>query len=139
MVNCSSGSAHIDGLDIGEEMEQIRQCLGIGVCPQQSLLWPMLTVREHLVLFATLNALEMDASSSMAIENHIDTLLHDVSLTEKKEALSWTLSGGQRRKLAVAMALIGDPEILFLDEPTSGMDPLSRHQTWRLIDNAESH
>ena len=118
MVEATSGSARIGGYSVRREMHHIRRSLGVGVCPQHSTLWPMLTVHEHLYLFAALK--ELDPSS---MEQDIDRLLRDVTLSEKKGAFSSTLSGGQRRKLSVAIALIGDPQIIFLDEPTSLSPP----------------
>lgn len=126
MTEATSGSARISGYSVRREMHRIRRSLG--VCPQHSLLWPMLTVHEHLALFAALKEL-----TPSEMEQDIDRLLHDVTLTEKKGAFSSTLSGGQRRKLGVAIALIGDPQIIFLDEPTSGMDPLSRRHILDLL------
>ena len=69
------------------------------------------------------------------IEGRIKSLVYDVGLTEKLNKASKTLSGGQKRKLSVAMALIGNSKVVFLDEPTSGMDPYSRRMIWNLLRN----
>ena len=69
------------------------------------------------------------------IAQRIQTLVYDVGLTEKIDKYSKTLSGGQKRKLSVAMSLIGNSKVVFLDEPTSGMDPYSRRMIWNLLRN----
>ena len=69
------------------------------------------------------------------IEGRIKSLVYDVGLTEKLNKASKTLSRGQKRKLSVAMALIGNSKVVFLDEPTSGMDPYSRRMIWNLLRN----
>eukprot|EP01083_Nonionella_stella_P305332 1064750_1 len=127
MIDTTAGTATINGYNINHDMNEIRQFLG--VCPQHSVLWPMLSVYEHLYLFANLKNIDKDR-----IENEIDVLLHEVGLAEKKKSYASTLSGGQKRKLSLAIAFIGDPKVIFLDEPTSGMDPVSRRYTWDLID-----
>ena len=112
MIASTSGTANINGYNINHEMDEIRQFLG--VCPQHSLLWPMLTVYEHLYLFAILKNMERHR-----IDSQIEILLNDVGLFNKKRSYSSTLSGGQKRKLSLALAFIGDPTVIFLDEPTS--------------------
>ena len=131
MIGTTSGSASIYGYNINEDMNEIRQFLG--VCPQHSLLWPMLSVYEHLYLFAILKNMNK-TMNTLQINHEIDLLLNDVGLIEKKKSYSSTLSGGQKRKLSLAIAFIGDPKVIFLDEPTSGMDPVSRRYTWDLIE-----
>merc|ERR1740123_1962737 len=127
MIASSSGTASINGYSINHKMDEIRQFLG--VCPQHSLLWPMLTVYEHMYLFAILKNMEKHI-----IDRKIDLLLADVGLSGKENSYSSTLSGGQKRKLSLALAFIGDPSIIFLDEPTSGMDPAARRKTWDLVE-----
>jgi ABC-2 type transport system ATP-binding protein len=95
----------------------------IGVMLQSSSLYPVLTVRESLDVFAGYYAKPRDASEVVAI----------VGLTEKADARVRTLSGGQQRRLDLGLALIGDPELIFLDEPTTGFDPGARRAAWDTI------
>ncbi|CAN0021601.1 unnamed protein product [Pylaiella littoralis] len=126
MIPVTSGSAFVAGRDVNTDMVNIRNSLG--VCPQHDILYPDLTVREHLRMYAVLKAVP-----SSDLKHAITATLNDVGLTEKENELTKTLSGGQKRKLSVGIALIGGSNVVFLDEPTSGMDPHSRRFTWDLI------
>jgi ABC-2 type transport system ATP-binding protein len=95
----------------------------IGVCLQETKFHEKATVRETLALFA----------SFFGRGRAVDEVLDLVSLREKAEARQASLSGGQRQRLAVATALLGDPELLFRDEPTTGLDPQSRRQLWEVV------
>ncbi|KAJ3259370.1 ATP-binding cassette sub- A member 5, partial [Borealophlyctis nickersoniae] len=117
----TSGTATIYGYDIRHDMPQIRQMLG--VCPQHDILLDELTVAEHLRIFAGLKGVR-------DIDARVEEVVRDVDLVDKRDALSKELSGGQKRKLSVGIALVGRPKILLLDEPTSGMDPFSRRKLW---------
>lgn len=101
-------------------MQQIRQELGI--CLQQDCLFPLLTVREHIQFFSRIKGLYATSSYKEA-EEHVDQAIRDVALFEKRNTTSSKLSGGMMRKLSVAIAFCGGSKIVFLDEPTSGMDP----------------
>ncbi len=126
LIDKTAGSASVFGLDVGSQMQDIRH--NIGVCPQHDVLFPDLTVKEHLDFFAALKCVP-DA------EAEVDKQIQQVGLTEKRHVQSRNLSGGQKRKLSVAIALLGDSKVIFLDEPTSGMDPHSRRFTWNLLQN----
>jgi len=95
----------------------------IGVVLQQSELWPNLTVRETHAVFAGYYAKPRDVDEVIAL----------VGLTEKANARIKTLSGGQKRRLDLGVALVGDPELVFLDEPTTGFDPAARRAAWEMI------
>ena len=101
--------------------------------PQQNVLFPMLTVEEHLRFFGKIKGL-----SGKSLKHSIQTILVEVGLLEKRYCRSMALSGGMKRKLCLAMALIGDPKFVLLDEPTSGMDPYSRRSTWELLQKSKS-
>jgi len=112
LIPLTSGYGKILGMDIGTEMDTIRNSLGI--CPQHDVLFPDLTVQEHLEFFA-----HMKRVKNVALE--VGRQIEQIGLTEKKLVLAKNLSGGQKRKLSVALALLGDSKVVFLDEPTSGM------------------
>ena len=100
----------------------------MGVCPQHNVLFDYLSVREHLELYAAFKGV-----SQVKVGKKVEKMLHEVELMENQYQLANTLSGGQRRKLSVAIALIGDAKVIFLDEPTSGMDTTTRRRFWDMI------
>jgi len=100
----------------------------IGVVLQQSELWPLLTVRETHRLFAGYYEHPRD----------VDEVIELVGLKEKRDDRVKTLSGGQKRRLDLGVALIGDPELVFLDEPTTGFDPAARRAAWEMIRSLRS-
>jgi ABC-2 type transport system ATP-binding protein len=116
-----SGEVRILGLTWAENARDLRERIGISL--QETQLNEKLTVYETLRLFRSFYR-----SGPMP-----DELLHDLSLEEKRNSRVGKLSGGQKQRLAVACALIGDPDILFLDEPTTGLDPQSRLQLWEVV------
>jgi ATP-binding cassette, subfamily A (ABC1), member 3 len=122
----SSGTASMFGLDLATDLDDIRHSLG--VCPQHNILFDELTVKEHLELFALLKRIAPEKVSA-----EVEAIISEVGLVEKTDVYSHALSGGQKRKLHLAMALIGDSRIVFLDEPTSGMDVYSRRSTWEML------
>ena len=122
----TSGDARVFGQSIRTQMPLIRETLG--VCPQHNILWPILSVQEHLQIYGAVKGVPR-AELSQAV----DDMIAQVGLTEKRHVAAAALSGGMQRKLSVGIALIGDSKIVFLDEPTSGMDPYSRRATWDLL------
>ena len=126
LFNADSGEARIHGKSVARDMKELYHVLG--VCPQHDVLWPDLTVRDHLQLFAILRK-----GTRAGIDEEIDELIAQIGLAEKADSVSKSLSGGQKRKLSVAMALVGDPKVIFLDEPTAGMDTQTRRDVWELL------
>ena len=126
MIAQDAGDAFVNGLNVATDVRSIRGDLG--VCPQFDVLWPTLTVREHLVLYARIRGVR-----AREIPGEVSAKIDAVGLTPKADAQAGTLSGGQKRKLSVAIAFIGNPSVVILDEPTSGMDPKSRRATWEVI------
>ncbi len=122
----TSGSAQLAGFDVMKQSEDVRALLGY--MPQAFSLYPDLTVMENLKFFADINGV-----SAQKQKTRIDELLEFARLTEFTMRRSENLSGGMRKKLALACALIHDPKILLLDEPTTGVDPVSRRELWRLL------
>nr|XP_054923491.1 ABC-type organic anion transporter ABCA8-like isoform X1 [Dermacentor andersoni] len=121
----TAGSARIYDLhtDRPEDVAQIRAMLG--VCLQEDILFDTLTARQHLRFFA-----RMKGVPTTSIDLEVKNILLELDLAEKADVQAIKLSGGQKRKLSVGIALIGDPKIVFLDEPSSGMDPYSRRHLW---------
>ena len=120
------GDCMVYGDSITTDLDIIRRVMG--VCPQFDVLYPELSVREHLVFFCTLKGVK-----PWLIDAQVHDMIESVGLVDKTDTPSKALSGGMRRKLSVAIALIGDSKIIFLDEPTSGMDPKARRATWELL------
>jgi ABC-2 type transport system ATP-binding protein len=116
-----SGDVQILGLSWREHERELRERIGISL--QETQLSDKLTVYETMRLF---RSFYRNGPSP-------DALLRDLSLDEKRDARAGKLSGGQKQRLAVACALIGEPDILFLDEPTTGLDPQSRLQLWEVV------
>uniref|UniRef100_A0A8C6FWC1 ABC transporter domain-containing protein n=1 Tax=Moschus moschiferus TaxID=68415 RepID=A0A8C6FWC1_MOSMO len=117
----TSGKVYISGYDISKDMVQVRKSLGL--CPQDDILFHHLTVSEHLYFYCVVKTRSKE----------INKMLISFDLIEKRDALSKSLSGGMKRKLSIIIALIGDSKVVILDEPTSGMDPVSRRFTWDVL------
>jgi ABC-2 type transport system ATP-binding protein len=117
----TSGDVEVLGMRWASDEERIRQRIGISL--QETRLADKLSVRETLTLFRSFYERGIEPEEAIA----------HVGLEEKRDAWVVKLSGGQKQRLAVACALVGDPELLFLDEPTTGLDPQSRRQLWEII------
>jgi ABC-type multidrug transport system ATPase subunit len=114
----------------GSTVERLRH--RVGVCPQHDLLFEKLTPREHLRLYARLKQVR-----GSEIARQVDALLRQVDLLDVADNRVETFSGGMKRRLSVAIACVGDPLILVLDECTTGMDPVHRASVWRIIENVK--
>lgn len=121
LLEPTSGKVEVLGHAWGRDSEFIKQRMGISL--QETQLSERLSVRETLILFRSFYRRGITPEEA----------LRRVSLEDKADARVGKLSGGQRQRLAVATALVGDPELLFLDEPTTGLDPASRRQLWDII------
>jgi lipooligosaccharide transport system ATP-binding protein len=130
MIGCVSkptgGTLRILGLDPARDGVRIRAKLG--VCPQQDTLDPELTVRQNLTVYAGYFGIGRRAARAKA-----DELIDFVQLTERANSKVEPLSGGMKRRLTIARALVNDPEIVMLDEPTTGLDPQARHLVWERL------
>jgi len=126
LIGFDGGQASVGGHDVAREPDAVRAA--IGVTGQFSAVDDLLTGAENLVLMADLNHLGRAASRRRAAE-----LLGRFDLTDAASKLASTYSGGMRRRLDLAMTLVGEPRVIFLDEPTTGLDPRSRHLMWQTI------
>jgi ABC-2 type transport system ATP-binding protein len=122
LLSATSGEAEVLGMQWNKDAVAIRERIGVSL--QETQLSERLSVRETLDLFRSFYSSGIEPAEAMA----------RVSLEEKEKAWIKTLSGGQKQRLAVATALVGDPELIFLDEPTTGLDPSSRRQLWNIIE-----
>ncbi|NWU57048.1 ABCAA protein, partial [Dromas ardeola] len=124
----SEGSATIYNYKLSEtgDREKIREM--IGICPQFNIQFEVLTVKENLKTFA-----EIKGIKSKEVEREVQNLLELLDISGIQDTHAEKLSGGQKRKLSIGIAMLGNPQVLFLDEPTAGLDPLSRHQVWTLL------
>ncbi len=128
LINPTWGDAYIRGYSVRNQMGQIRSFMG--VCPQHDILWDQLTGREHLEIYTNLKGIDSKEERLREVAER----LHDVHLTDSADVTSGAYSGGMRRRLSTAIAFCADPRVVFLDEPTTGMDPVSRRQVWDLIE-----
>jgi ABC-2 type transport system ATP-binding protein len=132
LLPADGGEVRVAGHDVAREPDAVRNA--IGVTGQFSAVDNLLTGEENLLLMADLHHLDRDEGRRRA-----DELLERFDLVDVAESTPVTYSGGMRRKLDLAMTLIGDPQIVFLDEPTSGLDPAARRTMWSSIRNLVAH
>jgi ABC-2 type transport system ATP-binding protein len=126
LLEPTAGSAQIFGLDVSKDMPKIRE--HIGVCPQESAAFKFLTGKENIELFGNLYGMD-----TRTLGQRTADLLDQAGFTEAAGRRVKGYSGGMLRQLNLLMALISDPEIVFLDEPTVGMDARARRRTWEYI------
>uniref|UniRef100_A0A2I3TN27 ATP binding cassette subfamily A member 10 n=1 Tax=Pan troglodytes TaxID=9598 RepID=A0A2I3TN27_PANTR len=124
----TEGSATIYNTQLSEitDMEEIRK--NIGFCPQFNFQFDFLTVRENLRVFAKIKGIQ-----PKEVEQEVKRIIMELDMQSIQDIIAKKLSGGQKRKLTLGIAILGDPQVLLLDEPTAGLDPFSRHRVWSLL------
>ncbi len=125
LLRPTSGQVFING----KEVDKVKKGT-IGVCPQELVLWDFLTCKESLMLMGEMYDVPRDE-----LEKRVEKLLKDLFLTDKADTVVTKLSGGMKRRLNLAMAVVHQPEIVLLDEPSEGLDPQSRRVLWNYIRN----
>ena len=128
LIPVTSGKAVVGGYDVSKDSNAVRRM--IGVIPQAMTSDQDLTVEENLIIYAKLYSVPRAQR-----EKNIAEVLEAVDLTKWRGAQTKTLSGGMRRRLEIARGLVHDPRIFFLDEPTTGLDPVSRIAVWEMLNN----
>ncbi|MES0351017.1 MAG: ATP-binding cassette domain-containing protein [Desulfobacteria bacterium] len=126
LLEPTAGSAKIAGFDIGKEPQKVKEL--IGVCPQEVAVYKFLTGMENLELFGNLYGMD-----KQLLKERAAGLVKQADFTEAAGRRTKGYSGGMKRQLNLMIALISDPEIVFLDEPTVGMDARARRRTWEYI------
>lgn len=126
MLTPTSGDAFVCGHAITSNMDSVRR--NVGLCPQHDVLWPDLTVLQTLEVYAGIKGVP-----AAAVHDEAQSWVTAVGLGEKGGSEVSTLSGGQKRRVSIAAAFIGGSRIIFLDEPTAGLDPHSRRDIWAII------
>ena len=136
MLSCLSkptaGEAFVCGHNVMEEPQEVKKIIGIST--QDTAVAERLTVRENLEFMAALHY-----ADKTVVRERTEEMIEVFRFQEVENQQARTLSGGWQRKLSIAMALIGDPKVLFLDEPTLGLDVLARRELWKLIEKLKLH
>jgi len=122
----TSGTTKIAGYDLSKE--RIKAFDKLGYCPQHDALFDELTPEEHLKLYAAMK--DVDPAT---IQNRVDGFLNMMGIVEHKDKKAKNISGGTKRKLSFAISLVGEPTVAIMDEPSTGMDPASRHKMWEIV------
>ncbi|XP_018436846.1 ABC transporter A family member 7 [Raphanus sativus] len=134
LLKPTSGTALIRGLDICNDMDRVYTSMG--VCPQHDLLWETLTGREHLLFYGRLKNLR-GSELKQAVEESLKSVnLFHGGVADKPAG---KYSGGMKRRLSVAISLIGNPKVVYMDEPSTGLDPASRKNLWTVIKRAKQN
>ena len=132
LLRPSEGDAILMGHSVSREPEAVKQVINLS--PQETAVAPKLSVKENLELIARLYG-----ASRMQARQKAEHLLHAFHLQDRAQEKAKTLSGGMQRRLSIAMALISDPAVLFLDEPTLGLDVRARRDLWKQIEQLRGH
>lgn len=131
-LEITKGTGLVVGYNAKTQMRAINQIMG--VCPQHDILWPGLTGEEHLLLFCRLRGMN-EAEAAKETEQRLKDVLLDDPKVRRTPARAY--SGGMQRRLSIAISLIGNPKVVYLDEPTTGMDPVTRREVWDMIQKAK--
>jgi len=126
LLKPTSGRASVNGIDVAADPEQIRR--NIGYMSQKFSLYGDLRVEENIDFYSGIYGVPREKRTERK-----DYVLRMANLTERRDSMTHTLSGGWKQRLALGCAILHDPPVLFLDEPTSGVDPIARGDFWRLI------
>ena len=126
LLEPTAGTASVGGHSLPKEAHAVKEM--IGVCPQDFSIFPYLTGRENVLLFGELYGVPRDE-----LRQRAERLLNQMGLDGEADRKVKGYSGGMKRRISLVTALIGDPQIAFLDEPTTGLDPQSRHAVWEFI------
>jgi ABC-2 type transport system ATP-binding protein len=132
LLKPTSGSVSVGGYDVTKEPGEVKKI--IGVCPQDTAVFSYLTGRENVELFGNLHSLPKEK-----LKKRTDELIEKMGLVNDSKRRVGKYSGGMRRRINLVMALVHDPRIAFLDEPTVGMDPQSRRAVWNFIKELKIH
>lgn len=127
--NPSGGRALVLGADVTKDYDKIRK--RVGILPQNFEPFDLLKPTEAIEYWARLFGMSPS-------KKEVNRLIDSVGLTARKGSMAKSLSGGEKRKLGIAMSLVNEPELLFLDEPTTGLDPKARRDLWKLIDSVRA-
>ncbi|KAJ3162376.1 hypothetical protein HDU86_004856 [Geranomyces michiganensis] len=130
MFPATRGTAHIAGYNLATDRDGVWR--SVGVCPQHDILWDDLSVEEHLLFYARLKGVSPRNEKDVVEESLAAVALNGAF----KKRMSKGLSGGEKRRLSIAISLVGDPKVVFLDEPTTGLDPEVRRQIWTIVQQA---
>ncbi len=126
LIKPTSGAATVYGYDVLKESAKIKEL--IGVCIQETVVYPFLTGKENVALFGNLHTMDKET-----LKKRSAMLLEKMGLAEDANRKAEKYSGGMKKRLSLTLALIHDPQVAFLDEPTVSMDPQSRHAVWDFV------
>lgn len=126
----TSGNAWISGFSIKSQLEIVQ--LQIGLCPQFDVLWDNLTVQEHLEFYARIKGVHPQDEAS-----YVEKAMEEVQLTPERNFQVKELPLGMRRRLSIAISMVSSPKVIFLDEPTTGLDPETRRQLWNILQDCK--
>ena len=132
LMSQTSGTAYVENMELGLQMTDIYKLMG--VCPQHDLLWPTLTAAEHLNFYGRLKKLV-----GAELKAAVDEGLAAVNLLNVANKRVGEFSGGMKRRLSVAISLMGKPKVVYMDEPSTGLDPASRKALWKVIKAAKKN